>query len=220
VRSIWVNIGTDVVSYEGLRQLGVGKVFFDAHGHGRAQLVRARDEGFQVGVYDNPQWWGFPDKVADPTTGRMAKRMRDITSQRLTALGVDEEQCDVCFNIEKSAMEQAGLVSQQSQNKYVKDLFYWWRRSRRNRATSWTMEGHQGGWFPEAMRSAELAATLFVPQGYDEAMRRWDSYGIVQDLIDWGVPGNRIEPFYDAPELRTPYVSDRAFFYFENRLYP
>ena len=151
--------------------------------------------------------------------GRMAKAMRDITSKRLTALGVDDEQCDVCFNIEKAALSQAGFSTQENHNKYVIDLFYWWRRSRAQRVTTWTMEGHQGGWFYPAFRAPELVNTKLVPQAYDEAMRRWDSHGIVKDLVDWGADYRRVQPFYDAPELRTPYVSDDAFFYFEHRLY-
>jgi hypothetical protein len=86
--------------------------------------------------------------------------------------------------------------------------------------TSWTCEGGQGGWFYDAMRSPELTNVTFVPQAYDGNMTRWDSHGIVEDLENWGVDPARIMPFYDSPELRTAYVSYRAFFYFEHRMYP
>jgi hypothetical protein len=41
----------------------------------------------------------------------------------------------------------------------------------------------------------------------------------VEDLENWGVAPARIMPFYDSPELRTPYVPS-GWFYFEHRLYP
>jgi hypothetical protein len=48
---------------------------------------------------------------------------------------------------------------------------------------------------------------------------RWDSYGVVRDLIDWGVPYERVLPFYDSPELRTAY-NGPGYYYLEHRLYP
>lgn len=200
MKAIWINTGAEVGSYPGLRQLGFSHVFFDAHRHTRAHLLQARKEGFLVGVYTNPQW--FREYEGNP------KLYRTVVSQRLTALGVNDEQCDVMFNIEKSA----GFTPD-----YVIELFYWWRRSNAQRVTQWTMEGGQAGFYFTAMRHPNLTNTTFVPQAYDGSMNRWDSHGVVMDLVRWGVPLSSITPFLDAPEARVPW--SEGFFYLENRLY-
>jgi hypothetical protein len=116
-------------------------------------------------------------------------------------------------------MQLGAARTMADQNLYMRRLMYWWRRSNAQRATSWTMEGGQGGWFFEAMRSPELANVIFAPQSYHGNMTRWDSYGCVRDLVDWGVPYERVRPFYDAVELRTAY-NGPGYYYFEHRLYP
>lgn len=206
MRAMWINTGAEVGSYPGLRQLGISHVFFDAHKHTRAHLQQARANGFLVGVYTNPQWF---------TDGWVPKAYRDRVNRRLTELGVDDEQCDVMFNIEKGAAIEGGLPDGGVQ--YVIDLFFWWRRVRGKRITQWTMEGHQGGHFQRAMLHENLTNTTFVPQAYDGSMNRWDSYGVVKDLVNWGVEYGRVAPFLDAPEARVPY--SEGFFYLENRLY-
>jgi hypothetical protein len=216
-RSVWVNKGTDVQSWDGLKQLGVTHVYYDLHEHSRREFDNARSKGFAVGGYTNPQWFGYePDKS---TVDEKAKAYRSRVSQRLAALSLHDEQCDVQFNIEKGQLIEGGLGSMADHNLYVRRLFYWWRRSNAQRITSWTMEGGQGGWFYGAMRSGELASVTFAPQAYDGAMSRWDSYGMVRDLIEWGVPYGQVLPFYDTPELRTAY-NGPGYYYFEHRLYP
>lgn len=177
-------------------------VFFSERTHSRAHLVYARQNGFRVGVYSNPQWYGFPAPRA----------YRDVVSRRLTALGVNREQCDVQFNIEKLAAQQAG----RDPNGYVVELFGWWRRSNAARATSWTFEGFQGGALYTAFRHPNLTGTVLVPQAYDDRMGRFDSFGVVRDLVDWGAPFTRVLPFYDAAEAGVRGAS--GFFYLQNRL--
>ena len=196
-----MNRGTDVLDWNRLKQLSVDTVFYDLHQHGRAEIVNARSKGFRVGGYTNPEWFG----VVHP------KDYRTIVSKRLTQLGVDDEQFDVQFNIEKGIFQGR---SQDEQNQYVLDLFYWWRRSRAQRTTSWTMEGHQGGWFNKCWADQRLAGTLFVPQAYDGSMNRWDSYGVAMDLVDWGAPLHQVLPFNKADEIRTPY--SEGFFYMDH----
>lgn len=206
MKAIWVNTGAEVSSYPTLHQLEFTHVFFDLHRHTKAHLTQARNQGFKVGGYTNPQWFGVP----------AAKDYRDMVNRRLSELVGKDEQCDVQFNIEKATLSQT-IATQAAQNKWVDDLFYWWRRVRATRETSWTMEGHQGGWFTPTFVSPNLKDTTFVPQAYDGNMNRWDSYGVVKDLVDYGVPFSRIMPFYDTPEARIPY--SEGFFYLENRLY-
>jgi hypothetical protein len=222
MRGIWVNRQTDVQSWQGLKDLQVTHVFYDLHQHTRREFDNARAQGFAVGAYTNPEW--FPTAAAAATIDDRAKAYRTIVSQRLAALSLHDEQCDVQFNIEKGGLAKVGIAADMpSQNLYVRRLLYWWRRSNAQRATSWTMEGGQGGWFFEAMRSAELANVTLAPQCYHGDMSRpdyrWDTYGIVRDLVDWGVPYGRVLPFYDSPELRTAY-NGPGYYYFEHRLYP
>lgn len=208
MRAFWINKGAEVQSYPGLRQLGVDKVFFDLHTHSRAHFDQARREGFEVGGYTNPQW--FPD-------GKDPKAYRSRVSQRLAALSLHDEQCDVQFNVEKLYLSDIGLDTPDEASKYILDLMYWWRRSNPNRVTSWTMEGHQGGWFYPILKNSLLSNVLLVPQAYDGDMRRWDSHGVVMDLVRHGAALERVTPFLDAPEARIPY--SEGFFYMEHRLY-
>jgi hypothetical protein len=222
MRGIWVNRQTDVQSWQGLKDLQVTHVFYDLHQHTRREFDNARAQGFAVGAYTNPEW--FPTAAAAATIDDRAKAYRTIVSQRLTALSLHDEQCEVQFNIEKGGLAKVGIAADMAaQNLYVRRLLFWWRRSNAQRATSWTMEGGQGGHFFEAMRSPELANVTLAPQAYHGDMSRpdyrWDTYGIVRDLVDWGVPYERVLPFYDSPELRTAY-NGPGYYYFEHRLYP
>jgi len=78
------------------------------------------------------------------------------------------------------------------------------------------MEGFQGGALFPAMRHAALNGTTFVPQAYDGTMNVWDSYGVVKDLVDWGVDVKRVRPFYAAPECLRRGAD--GFFYMEHLL--
>jgi hypothetical protein len=221
MRGVWVNRQTDVQSWQGLKDLQVTHVFYDLHQHTRREFDNARAQGFAVGAYTNPEW--FPTAAAAASIDERAKAYRTIVSQRLTALSLHDEQCEVQFNIEKGGLASVGIAADMpAQNLYVRRLMFWWRRSNAQRQTSWTMEGGQGGWFFEAMRSAELANVTLAPQAYHGDMSRpdyrWDTYGIVRDLVDWGVPYERVLPFYDSPELRTAY-NGPGYYYFEHRLY-
>jgi hypothetical protein len=203
-RALWVNEGAEIGDFNRLRSYGITHLYYSERTHTKAHINQARSQGFLVGVYTNPQWYGY-----EP-----AKDNRLRVSRRVTALDGDNKQMDVQLNHEKGAALKAGLVD--GGNQYAIDWFYWWRRVRPQRATSWTMEGFQGGWFYPAMRATALTGTLFVPQAYDGAMNAWDSYGVVKDLVDWGVDFKRIVPFYDAPEVMRRGAS--GFFYMEHRL--
>lgn len=202
MRAIWINEGAEVNSYDRLRNLGFNQVFWSERNHTRAHLEQARREGFEVGVYSNPQWYGHPDP----------KTYRTVVNQRLTALGVNDEQCD--FQINYEVHNPA----------WITEFFYWWRRVRQTRPTSWTMEGFQGGWAWRAMNHPNLlgnpddprTVVTLVPQAYDGNMNAYDTAGTIKDLVDHGVDYRRIVPFVDAPE-----ATKRGFYgfaYMEHRL--
>jgi hypothetical protein len=112
-RGIWINTGTDVQSWQGLKDLGVTHVFYDLHDHSRREFDNARAKGFSVGAYTNPDRFGFGKGA---TIDERAKSYRTVVSQRLTALSLHDEQCDVQFNIEKGGFVNAGIASMVEQN--------------------------------------------------------------------------------------------------------
>jgi hypothetical protein len=204
MKAIWVNEGAEVSSYDRLRQYGFTHVYWSERAHTKAHITQARGQNFQVGVYTNPQWYGY-----EP-----AKDNRLRVSRRVTALGGDDAQMDVQINHEKGAALAAGQPD--GGNQYIIDWFTWWRKVRPQRETSWTMEGFQGGWFPQAFRSPALTGVTLVPQCYDGNMVPFDSFGVAKDLVDWGVDFKRILPIYDAPEVFRR--GSTGFFYMEHRL--
>jgi hypothetical protein len=204
MRALWVNEGAEVGDFDRLRRYGITHLYLSERTTTVAHVQQARREVGGVGLYTNPQWYGF----------ETAKDNRLRVSRRVTALGGDNTQMDVQINLEKGAALEAGLVD--GGNQYTMDWFYWWRRVRPLRATSWTMEGFQGGALYPAMRSPELNGTTFVPQAYDGAMNEWDSYGVVKDLVDWGVDFRRVVPFYAAGEVMRR--GAHGFFYMEHLL--
>jgi hypothetical protein len=202
---LWVNEGAEIGDFNRLRSYGITHLYYSARSHTKAHIDQARREHFQVGVYANPQW-GDAGGFAD------AKAHRLWLSRRVTALDGDGKQMEVQLNLEKLAALQAGV----DPNQYTIDWFYWWRRVRPDRWTSWTMEGFQGGALYPAMRHGSLAGTFLSPQAYDESMRQWDSHGVVKDLVSWGVDFARILPFYAAPEVMRRGAT--GFFYMEHLL--
>jgi hypothetical protein len=202
-RRLWVNEGAEIGDFNRLRGYGITHLFYSARTHTKAHITQARAQGFQVGIYANPQWdGGFAD----------AKAHRLWLSRKVTELGGDNAQMDVQLNLEKLAAIEAGV----DPNGYTIDWFYWWRRIRPSRWTSWTMEGFQGGALYPAMRASALTGTFLSPQAYDGAMNEWDSYGVTKDLVDWGVAFPAILPFYAAPEVLRRGAS--GFFYMEHLL--
>lgn len=205
-RAIWIQENDEVISYPRLKDLGMTHIFFSARSITRAHINQVRRNGLKVGIYSNPQWYGAPS----------TRDFRDIVRDKLTELNVNQEQCDVQFNIEKTGLLQMGLTTELTASEYVIDLFHWWLRSNRQRVTSWTMEGFQGGWFARAMVHDNLLRATLVPQAYDDKMNRWDSFGVTKDLVDWGVSFSRILPFYPANEARIR--GSEGFFYMDHLL--
>jgi len=206
MRAVWIDEPTEVQNYPALRGLEVTQIFFSERRHTLAHLQQARGQGFQVGLYTNPQWYNFADPV------QLAKNLNKVLIDRfqVTTAGV---QCDVQINYETHDPD------------YIVNYFTQWRKQRPTRETSWTMEGHQAGWAWPAMNHPVLlgnsadsrTVTKLVPQAYDGSMNRWDSAGVVNDLTLHGIRSDRIMPFNEVHELRTPY--SYGFFYLEHLLY-
>lgn len=92
-----------------------------------------------------------------------------------------------------------------------------WRQLRPNTATSWTLEGHQGGWFtPELVKTIIETKTRVVPQAYTGPMVPTCALAAVRDITRRGVPDSMVTPFYDAKTANTPYQA--GFFFTQGRL--
>lgn len=212
-RAIWVNEGTFVQSFDRLRQLQVDAIFLSARGHSRAEVDKVYSEGFTCGLYSNPQWYGFD--LDGRTVDEAAKENRIRFSRQITAMGGDNRDMPVQLNMEKGAALSAGLPD--GGKDYIRRWFYWWRKVRPNRWTSWTMEGFQGGWYTTTTFNApELAGAYLSPQAYgsDPRTDRWDSWGTAKDLIDWGVVPRRLVPFNEVNQLKIRGAT--GFFYMDH----
>jgi len=206
MRAMWIDEPSEVISYPGLQGLGITHVFFSERSHSWQHLQQARGNGFQVGIYTNPQWYGYSDPI------QLAKNLSATLTNKFQA-GSAGTQCDVQINYERHDAD------------YIIKFFTQWRKQRATRETSWTMEGHQAGWAWPAMNHPVLlgnsadqrTVTKLVPQAYDGSMNEWDTWGVVKDLVDYGVNVSRVMPFQDAPRARIPYTD--GFFYLEHRLY-
>ena len=69
--------------------------------------------------------------------------------------------------------------------------------------TSWTLEGHQAGWFDGPLINAIIKTkTRVVPQLYNGQMTvHYDSLAEVRKWIAYGVPEGMVSPFYDAARI-------------------
>lgn len=78
-----------------------------------------------------------------------------------------------------------------------------WRQLRPNTATSWTLEGHQGGWFaPALVQTIVETKTRVVPQAYSGPMTPTCPLSCVRDITRRGVPDSMVTPMHDAAALR------------------
>lgn len=195
MRAIWINEG-DELDAPRCRAFGITRVYFSERAHSSTHIAQGRREGFEVGIYSNPQWYGFPDP----------KPMRDLLSRAVTRMDGDNKQLSVQLNYEPHNAA------------WAIEFFYWWRRARAARDTSWTMEGFQGGWCAEALLHPNLENTIAVPQCYSGSMQPWLTAAVVRDLVDWGVPLARIHPFVDAQFADWRASNVDVFYYMQHRL--
>jgi hypothetical protein len=92
-----------------------------------------------------------------------------------------------------------------------------WRQLRPTTATSWTCEGHQGGWFtPELVKTIVETKTRVVPQAYTGPMVPTDALAAVRDITKRGVPDSMVTPMYDGKTVTTPYA--QGWFFTQGRM--
>lgn len=98
----------------------------------------------------------------------------------------------------------------------IEQMLRRWRVLRPTTATSWTLEGHQGGWFTKSLvKAITEAKTRVVPQCYTGPMIPTDALAAVRDITKRGVPDSLVTPFYDGAALQ-PY--SEGFIFTQGRL--
>jgi len=159
--------------------------YFDMWNVTKAQLQETASHG-AVGVYIAGNWV--------EVKGLSGTDLASLVADRVNALdfgGVGKPK--VQFDLE---MKDAKLIG---------DCFERWRMLQPTRHTSWTMEGHQGGWIksvPGFTAKILKAKVRLVPQCYNAPMTvNWDSHEMARDLAAAGFPDALISPFHDAKRL-------------------
>lgn len=163
------------------RNLGVTRFYWEAEDPAldKALFTDMRGAGWQVGIMRDPHWHND-----SPET--LAKKLNDD----LVRLGTENLQCSVQADIEYH------------DNDYVLAFLKAWRAIRPMRATEWTMEPFQGGWFRKDLVAAINADPnlLVIPQGYYGNMTRANIDQIKCDILVRGVNCARVKAYYaDLP---------------------
>lgn len=194
MNAVWLDEGA-AADYPRLKKHGITHIFRSERDPRTttAALERDRAEGFKCGIYAGHGWY------AHLTGPELAVHM---TSQWVNLGGLSRSLA-VQFNEE--GHDPVRVIAMLKQ----------WRALRPNAATSWTMEGFQGGWIKEIAAELKALRVKLVPQAYDGAMNPFDSFGCVRDLTENGIPYDRVEVFYDAARLLRGW---RGFAFTQNRL--
>jgi hypothetical protein len=198
------------------QKYGITRVLFPANDVQPFQIQHARTNGLEAGIYTNPQWYSFPDPKAyrDKITAEL---------KRLADAGVNTAAIPIQINNEVHDPE------------YMLRILFWYRRSYRQRSTSWCPEGYQGGWIgPGCLRTsyvyaapgvgtvtltgALLAGVEIVPQAYDGAMHPYDPHDVVKDLVDWGVPYQSVTPIVGGEYAAWTSRRANQYLYLQSRL--
>lgn len=180
MRYCWILEG-DVPDYERLDKFGVNGVYLDARYATKQDIDQITAKGKAAGVYVA---WNWPD-VPDAPAG-LAKWMAD----RAIPLRGGPSVPRVQFDVETHDMG------------FVIDLLEAWRKLQPYQATSWTLEGLQGG-----LMSADFVTRLLKtktrisPQCYYGSMAGIASDSCLRDLLVRGIPQSSISCFYDAAKV-------------------
>jgi len=163
--------------------------FFDIRDATQQSLKSVADDKYAVGVYlaYNQGWPEFFGLTGTQVAEKVSDMVNDLK------WGVSQSQPKVQFDFEN---KDAGFIT---------SCFVRWRQLQPKRDTSWTLEGHQGGWIasvPGFVQAILASRVRVVPQCYDAPMTHsWDSLAMARDLTSIGIPDKRISPFLDAAKL-------------------
>ena len=199
MRAIWVDSGNNA-AYHKLAEYGIDAPYFDIRDSRvtKAYLLGARDELKAVsgraafpGVYAAWNWW-------PQLNGRQF-------AEKVSAM------CAPLFKNTAPNFPGVCLNAETHDTGYIVAMLTRWRELHRQRVTSWTLEGYQGGLFSPVERIAIAAANVSIqPQAYRGNMEPFDVVDVYRNLVAHGFPPAQVEIMYDAAHL-PPEWSGAAF---------
>jgi len=164
--------------------------FFDLFLATKQELGKVWGDGYATGVYFAGNWAEVAGKPGAEIAEIVNERVQELT---FGGASTPKVQFDLEFHGPGDAQR---LI----------DCFKRWRELQPKRDTSWTMEGHQGGWIkaqPGLVGAVLAAHVRLAPQCYDADMAGglWDTHEMARDLVRAGFPDALISPFHDARYL-------------------
>lgn len=190
MRAVWVDEGNDA-NWDLLRKHGITWVFYSLNEPDaalRKRLLETRARGLIAGVYAAWGWAGY------------------VGSGAFFAEAVDKRLKQVCPDA-TATWPRVQLNDETHDAFRIEQLLRRWRRLRPRTATSWTLEGHQGGWFtPSLVQAITETGIRVVPQCYTGPMIPTDALAAVRDITKRGVPDSLVTPMYDGKVVNTPYA--------------
>lgn len=185
MRYLWVD-SPDNPWWEAIDAHGITGLFFDPREARvtKSYLEQVAARGQHVGIYLGHAWGDFgttPQSFVDKAVSWVKSLRKGNDFPRVQW---DLEQHDPSF---------------------IARVLQLWRKVYPFQATSWTMEGAQGGLFdgkPELVDAIIRTRVRLSPQLFNGAMTEaWDSLAMTRDLTLRGFPAAAVSPCYDAGKL-------------------
>ena len=199
MRWIWTDEGSSWPDYAKGDKQGINGYFVSIREATKPMLEDIANHGYVCGVYMATNWDEFRNLNGPETAEKMHELVKPLSWSAARP--------KVQFDIEQQ--DPAKILA----------CFARWRQLQPKRDTSWTMEGHQGGWMSRVFVDALVGYRIrFVPQCYSADMKdQWDTLAMARDLTRRGVPDSLVSPFIDAAELPNPFWWE-GFAFTQNRL--
>lgn len=183
MRAVWIDEGNDP-NWGVIEKAGIDQLYFSLQDPRvtKQYLQGAASRGYGIGVYVVSNWKDFSQVSGAAFANAVADKVEKIRMSNVSPrVQLDVEQHDPQFII---------------------DMLARWRKRLPWQATSWTMEGMQGGWMgPDLVAAIVNARVRVVPQAYTGDMRPIAQDAVLRDLLKRGIPDTSINLFYDARTL-------------------
>lgn len=180
MRFVWVDVGQSPDYGKGDRHQITG-YFLPMFSTSAQQLAEIRNRGKVAGLYYAWSWQQVDGLSPEQTAAKVTAEYKRVYVPGLRLQHNDER-------------HDAATISR---------LLRETRRLLPTVGMSWTLEGHQAGWFTGDLVDAILKTkTRVVPQLYNGPMSVvYDSLAEVRKWARYGVPEALVSPFYDAAKL-------------------
>ncbi len=176
-------------------------------------MVDMRGKVSEVGIMRDPIWGTLSRLEYDQVRAQGqavapldAPTLAQTLSHDLTRLG---------FGTNSSPLSCYVLADIEIHNvTYLLLFLKTWRELRPSRATGWTLEPHQGGWFtPDLVRMLMQSKVTVFPQAFYGDQSPADPDWTRCDVIERGIPRGMVVPVYSA--LHLPQYWDGIAFRFD-----